>query len=52
MWTAVVVGTWLGSRLLEHVDERVFTLLFKGVLTAVALRLVLWEGWKLLGPVL
>jgi uncharacterized membrane protein YfcA len=46
---AVVVGTWLGSRLLERVNERVFTLLFKGVLTAVALRLVIWEGWKLVG---
>lgn len=49
MSAAVIAGTWLGSRLLERVDERLFTWLFKGVLTAVALRLVLWEGWKLVG---
>ena len=48
MSAAVIVGTWLGSRLLEKVNERVFTLLFKGFLTAVALRLVVWEGWKLI----
>jgi uncharacterized membrane protein YfcA len=52
MCGAVIAGTWLGSQLLERVNERMFTLLFKGVLTAVALRLVLWEGWKLLAPVL
>ena len=46
----VVVGTWLGSRLLDHVDERSFTLLYKGVLTLIAARLVLepladlWSG--------
>jgi uncharacterized membrane protein YfcA len=49
MSVAVVVGTWLGSRLLEKVNEQLFTWLFKGVLTLVALRLVLWEGWKALG---
>ncbi len=48
MALAVIAGTWLGSRLLERVNERWFTLLFKGVLTAVALRLVVWEGWKIL----
>lgn len=37
---AVVAGTWLGSRILERVDERTFTWLYKGVLTLVALRLV------------
>lgn len=31
-----VGGTWAGSRLLEHVDERFFTRLYKGVLTAIA----------------
>lgn len=38
-----VVGTWAGSLLLEHVSERGFQLLYKGVLTAIALRLVLGE---------
>jgi len=48
MAAAVVAGTWLGSQLLERVNERSFTILFKTVLTLVALRLILWEGWKLL----
>jgi len=43
----VVAGTWTGSRVLERVDERLFTILFKSALTLVALRLILWEGWKL-----
>jgi uncharacterized membrane protein YfcA len=37
----VVAGTWTGSRLLEHVSEPLFVRLYKGVLTLVALRLVL-----------
>jgi uncharacterized membrane protein YfcA len=36
----VLVGTWIGSRLLEHVDERFFALLYKGVLTAIAAYLI------------
>jgi uncharacterized membrane protein YfcA len=36
----VVVGTWIGSRLLEHVDDRFFTLLYKSVLTAIAAYLI------------
>ncbi|MEE2662596.1 MAG: sulfite exporter TauE/SafE family protein [Myxococcota bacterium] len=36
----VVAGTWTGSRLLEFVNERAFTLLYKSVLTLIALRLV------------
>jgi len=48
MSLAVIAGTWLGSQLLEFVNERMFTWLFKSVLTLVALRLVLWEGWKAL----
>ena len=47
MWLAVIVGTWVGSRLLERVDERSFDLLYRGALTLVALRLILWDGWKL-----
>ena len=37
----VVVGTWLGSQFLERVNERVFRALFRGVLTLIALRLLL-----------
>jgi uncharacterized membrane protein YfcA len=37
---AVVVGTWVGSRILERVSERAFVRLYKGVLTVIALRLV------------
>lgn len=44
----VIVGTWIGSRLLERVDERLFRWLFRGALTLVALRLVLWSGRALL----
>ena len=43
----VIAGTWLGSRLLERVNERGFTILFKAALTLVALRLVLLEVWNL-----
>jgi uncharacterized membrane protein YfcA len=46
---AVVVGTWLGSRILGHVSERVFVRLYRTVLTLVALRLVLWEGLAAVG---
>lgn len=41
---AALAGTWVGSRLLGHVSERVFRALFQGVLTLVALRLVLVDG--------
>ena len=50
MWLAVIVGTLVGSRMLERVDERSFDLLYRGALTLVALRLVLWDGWKLVAP--
>jgi uncharacterized membrane protein YfcA len=36
----VVAGTWAGTRLLERVNERAFTILYKSVLTLIALRLV------------
>ena len=38
---AVVLGTWIGSRLLERVNENDFVRLYKTVLTLIALRLVL-----------
>jgi len=44
----VVGGTWLGSHVLHHVNERMFTWLYRSVLTVVALRLVatpLWASW-------
>ena len=41
----VVAGTWTGSRLLHRVDERQFTLLYRAVLTLVALRLVATPFW-------
>lgn len=37
---AVVVGTWLGSRLLERVSEAWFVRLYRGVLTLIAARLL------------
>lgn len=41
---AVVAGTWFGSRILGRVSERVFLILYRSVITVVALRLVLWDG--------
>jgi len=47
---AVVIGTWIGSRILDHVSELWFTRLYQGVLTLIALRLILKEGMALLPP--
>ncbi len=44
----VVTGTWLGTRLLGRVSERGFVILYKAVLTLIALRLVVVEFWRLL----
>ena len=41
---SAIVGTWIGSRILEHVPERGFEIAYKVVLTAIALRLVLAEA--------
>ena len=46
---AVICGTWLGSQLLEKVSERRFVQVYKTVLTVIALRLLLWEGFQSLG---
>jgi len=43
----VVAGTWLGSRILERVSERFFRHLYVGVLTAIALRLLIGEAYAL-----
>jgi uncharacterized membrane protein YfcA len=48
---AVVAGTWIGSQLLERVSEVWFVRLYKGVLTLIALRLVIWEGLEALAVV-
>lgn len=37
----VVAGTWVGTQLLERIDERSFTWLYKGILTLIALRLAI-----------
>ena len=34
------LGSWLGTRALERIDERRFTWFYQGVLTLLALRLV------------
>lgn len=49
MCAMVVLGTWIGSQLLEYVSELWFRRIFKTVLTVVALRLVVGEGLGLLG---
>lgn len=41
MCAAVMIGTWLGSKLLDRVNERSFVWLYRGVLTLIALRLVI-----------
>ena len=43
MAACVVVGTWLGTHVLHHIDDARFTQLYQGALTLVALRLV-WSG--------
>ena len=46
---SVVAGSWVGSQILERVNERVFTWLYRTVLTLVAVRLVLVDGLELAG---
>ncbi len=43
MCLGVVGGTWIGSQILNRVNERVFLILYRGVLTLVALRLIVLE---------
>ena len=42
---ATVAGTWIGSRILDHVDERTFTWLYKSILTVIAVRLLASVVW-------
>lgn len=44
MIPAVLLGTWLGKHLLGRLSERVFLIVFKTVLGALALKLILWDG--------
>lgn len=46
---AGVAGTWAGTRILDRVDETTFRRLYVGVLTLIALRLVVGEAAALLG---
>ena len=43
MIAAAVLGTWVGSRTLNVVPERLFRIVFQIILTALALRLI-WVG--------
>jgi uncharacterized membrane protein YfcA len=43
----VMIGTWLGSQLLDRLDERLFRELYRGALTIVAVRIILWDGLQL-----
>jgi uncharacterized membrane protein YfcA len=40
LWAMVVAGTWAGSQLLHRVNERLFTWLYKAVLSLISLRLI------------
>jgi uncharacterized membrane protein YfcA len=44
---AAVAGTWIGTRLLDRLDDRRFEIVYKAVLTAIAIRLVVGEGWRI-----
>jgi uncharacterized membrane protein YfcA len=48
MCAMVVLGTWIGSRLLDRLDEQLFRRIFQTVLTLIALRIVIVDGWALL----
>ena len=43
----VTAGSWTGSKLLHHVNERAFVVAYKTILTLIALRLVIIELIKL-----
>jgi len=46
MAACVAVGTWVGSQLLERMDERTFRWVYRIALTAVALRLCIEPVWR------
>jgi uncharacterized membrane protein YfcA len=43
-----IAGTWVGTRLLDHVREEDFRALYRAVLTVIALRLVHGQALALL----
>jgi uncharacterized membrane protein YfcA len=49
MAAGVVVGTWLGTKILHRIDDDRFTQLYKTTLTLIALRLV-WSGLEAIAP--
>lgn len=44
----VVVGTWIGTRLLHRADEATFQLLFRWAITVVSVRLLIGAAWEAL----
>lgn len=44
MIPSVLLGTWLGKHLLGRLSERVFLIVFKTMLGALALKLIVWDG--------
>jgi uncharacterized membrane protein YfcA len=44
MAPAVVIGTWLGKNLLGRLSERLFMIVFKTALIALALKLIVWDS--------
>ena len=38
------VGTWLGKHVLGRISEPLFMIVFKTVLIALALKLIVWDG--------
>ncbi|MFH1653722.1 MAG: sulfite exporter TauE/SafE family protein [Pseudomonadota bacterium] len=43
---AVIVGTWLGKRFLSFIPERIFQIIFKVLLSLIAMRLILEQVIK------
>ena len=44
MVPAMLVGTWLGKHLLGRISERLFMIVFKTALVALALKLIVWDS--------
>lgn len=41
---ATLLGSWFGTRILHRVTETAFTLIYRSLLTLIALKLVVWDG--------
>lgn len=44
MVPSVLVGTWLGKHVLGRISERLFMIVFKTALIALALKLIVWDS--------